>query len=85
MNWESHFTIISSNPFRSSEPDSTDSAGTGIGSLTLTLKRLFCAEDSAGTTGVGPDGSQPSNIVERRACENVPRQSPDFSGELVGD
>ena len=42
-----------------------------------------------GATGAGPDGNQPSNIVERRAWENVPRQSPElpgeFPGELVGD
>ena len=56
-----------------------------MGSLTLTLIRLFCAEDSNGTADVGPDGSQPSNMVERRACENVPRQSPELPGELVGD
>ena len=56
-----------------------------MGSLTLKLVRLFCVEGSTGTAGVGLDGSQPSNIIERRACENVPLQSPDFGGELAGD
>jgi hypothetical protein len=81
----SYITIIASNSLRSSESDSADSACTGIGSLTLTLVRLFCGEDSTRAAGVGLDGSQPSNIFERRVCENVPLQSPDFGGELAGD
>ena len=82
----SHYTIISSKSPRSSGSDSWESACTaGIGSLTLTLVRLFRAEDSVGAAGIGPDGSQPSNMDESRACEKLPLQSPDFRGELVGD
>ena len=81
----SHITIITSNSLRSSESDSVGSACNGIGSLTLTLVRLFCGEDSTRAAGVGLDGSQPSNIFERRVCENVPLQSPDFGGKPAGD
>ena len=78
-------TIISSNSLRSSESDSANSAGIGIGSLTLMLVRLFCPEVSIGAAGVALDGSHPSNMFESRVCEKVPLQSPDLRGELEED